>query len=109
MLSLLDKQQEMRISDIAAKMGYADSNVSGIVDRLENAGFVKRSRSDTDRRIVKVSLTDKAYELKKDFSLNLEEYFSRFMSMTTQKELQGIAENLEKLKLLLACKDTFPS
>lgn len=106
-LTLLDKHEEMKISEIAARMGFADSNVSGIVDRLENAGFVGRTRSTEDRRIVKVSLADKALELKKEFDLSIEEYFNQFLKRISQEELDSMVANLEKLKQLLARKDIF--
>jgi len=106
-LTLLDKHEDMKISEIAARMGFADSNISGIVDRLENAGFVGRTRSTEDRRIVKVSLTDKALELKKEFDLSIEEYFNQFLKRTSQEELDSMVINLEKLKQLLARKDIF--
>lgn len=106
-LTLLDKHEEMKISEIAARMGFADSNVSGIVDRLENAGFVGRTRSTEDRRIVKVSLADKALELKKEFDLSIEEYFNQFLTRISQEELDSMVTNLEKLKQLLARKDIF--
>lgn len=107
-LTLLDKHKEMKISEISAKMGFADSNISGIVDRLENAGFVGRTRSTEDRRIVKVSLADKAFELKKDFDLSIEEYFNQFIAKTSREELDEMIANLEKLKQLLAPTDIFP-
>lgn len=43
-LALLDKHKDMKISEIANKAGFPDSNISSIVDRLENAGFVERVR-----------------------------------------------------------------
>ncbi len=107
-LTLLDKHKEMKISEIAAKMGFADSNISGIVDRLESAGFVTRTRSTEDRRIVKVSLADKAFELKKDFDLSIEEYFNQFIAKTSREELDEMIASLEKLKQLLAPTDIFP-
>jgi len=107
-LTLLDKHKEMKISEIAAKMGFADSNISGIVDRLENARFVGRTRSTEDRRIVKVSLADKALELKKDFDLSIEEYFNQFVRKTSREELDEMIANLEKLKQLIAPMDIFP-
>ena len=107
-LTLLDKHKEMKISEIATKMGFADSNISGIVDRLENAGFVERTRSTEDRRIVKVSLADKAFELKKDFDISIEEYFNQFIAKTSREELDEMIASLEKLKQLLAPTDIFP-
>lgn len=104
-LAQLDEHKEMKISDIARNLDFADSNISGIVDRLENADFVKRVRSNEDRRIVKVTLTDKAYSLKKDFNLNIEEYFNRLLNKTSQEELDEIITSLEKLKSLLSISE----
>lgn len=106
-LTLLDKHKEMKISEIAATMGFADSNISGIVDRLENADFAERVRSTEDRRIVKVKLTPKAHELKKDFDLSVEGYFNQFLNKASQEELEGMAANLEKLRQLVTRKETF--
>jgi DNA-binding MarR family transcriptional regulator len=105
-LTLLDKNKEMKISEIASSMGFADSNISGIVDRLENADFVERIRSMDDRRIVKVKLAKKAYELKKDFDLNVEELFSQLLNKTSEEELDEIITSLEKLKSLIPKKPT---
>jgi DNA-binding MarR family transcriptional regulator len=33
------------------------SNVTGLVDRMEKAGWLKRSRDPTDRRVFRISLT----------------------------------------------------
>ncbi len=106
-LTLLDKHKEMKISEIAAAMGFADSNISGIVDRLENADFAERVRSTEDRRIVKVKLAPKAYELKKDFDLSVEGYFNQFLNKASQEELDGMVANLEKLRQLITRKETF--
>lgn len=103
-LALLDKHKEMKISEIASSMGLADSNISGIVDRLENSDFVERTRSTADRRIVKVKLTSKAHELKKEFDLNVEEFFSQLLNRTSQDDLENIIANLEKLKSLISQK-----
>lgn len=108
-LALLDKHKEMKISEIAANTGFADSNISGIVDRLENADFVERTRSKEDRRIVRVKLGRKAYELKKDFDLSIEEYFKQFLYKTSQSELDDIVANLEKLKQLISQKQINPA
>jgi len=48
----------MKISEISKIMGLSNSTVSGIVDRLEAQGYVKRIRSEEDRRVVNVHVTD---------------------------------------------------
>jgi len=47
-----------RMSDIADWAQTSQASVTGIVDRLEERGFVERVRSDADRRVVRVGLTE---------------------------------------------------
>lgn len=52
--------------ELAEKLRLHVSTMTGIVDKLTENGFVERTRSDTDRRIVRVDLTEKgkrAYRL----------------------------------------------
>lgn len=100
-LSLLDNHSELKISEIAAHIGLPDSNVSGIVDRLEKGGYVERIRSLEDRRVVKVKPTNKVNEIKQHFNLNVEEYFRLILDKISQEELDEIAYHLEKLKNLI--------
>jgi DNA-binding MarR family transcriptional regulator len=39
------------------------STITGIIDRLEQKGFVLRSRTSPDRRVITISLTEKGTEL----------------------------------------------
>lgn len=54
---ILNKHQQLKISDISKKMGLSNSTVSSLVDRLESQGLVERIRSDQDRRVVLVQLS----------------------------------------------------
>lgn len=47
-----------------ASLSWADpGNVSGIVDRLEGAGWVVRTRSKDDRRVVLIRLSDSGRDI----------------------------------------------
>jgi len=48
-----------RMSDLAECAQTSQTSLTGIVDRLEEHGFVVRVRSAEDRRVVDVALTDK--------------------------------------------------
>ncbi len=58
MIFMLAKTGPLKISEISEKMSLSNSTVSGIVDRLEKTGYVRRERSEKDRRVVRVVLTD---------------------------------------------------
>jgi DNA-binding MarR family transcriptional regulator len=47
-----------RMSALAETTGIASANLTGIVDRLEERGLAERTRSEADRRVVTVEITD---------------------------------------------------
>ena len=50
--------QKLRMSELADKVVLSRSNLTRLVDRLEDAGLVKRERSEEDRRGAFAVLTD---------------------------------------------------
>jgi len=50
-------EQDLRMSDLAARLGLAESTITRLVDRLESAGLVTRGASHPDRRCVVAGLT----------------------------------------------------
>ncbi|MCB8915160.1 MAG: MarR family transcriptional regulator [Thermoleophilales bacterium] len=54
----LRKDGPMAIGELAQVTGLSPASVSQMVDRLSDQGHVERIRSDEDRRIVKVDLSD---------------------------------------------------
>lgn len=84
--------------EIGAKMLVTVSNLTGIVDRLEEKKLVARKRDEKDRRVVHVILTDKGTKLYKStiplFEKSVGDIFSR-LSMADQKELSAIMRRLD--------------
>lgn len=89
---------EMRISDLSEKIGLSNSTVSGIVDRLEKQGLVKRVRSNEDRRVVYVNVTEEFRKNTKAHFKNIEDKFESMMNKATSEELDMILVGLETLK-----------
>jgi DNA-binding MarR family transcriptional regulator len=54
---LLDHHGPLPMSRLAALVDVSVSNMTGIVDRLEQFGMVERVRDDRDRRLVLVRAT----------------------------------------------------
>ncbi|MGO1712174.1 MAG: MarR family winged helix-turn-helix transcriptional regulator, partial [Senegalia sp. (in: firmicutes)] len=72
LMGILTKDGEMKISELSKKMGLSNSTVSGIIDRMERDGFVERTRSKEDRRVVNVKMTDDFKEKSTCMFCNLE-------------------------------------
>jgi MarR family transcriptional regulator, organic hydroperoxide resistance regulator len=56
-LVLMDPSRPATMSEVAAIVGCGPSNLTGIVDKLEARGLVKRRPGQGDRRVKEVSLT----------------------------------------------------
>jgi DNA-binding MarR family transcriptional regulator len=56
-LLFMDPERPQPMSGIAATVGCGPSNLTGIIDKLEARGLVKRRPGQGDRRVKQVSLT----------------------------------------------------
>ena len=56
-LRLLDPDEPKPMSELAERLHCDNSNVTGIVDRLEAAGLAERRPAERDRRVKTVALT----------------------------------------------------
>ncbi len=54
----VQRHGEMTMSQLADVLNVSDSNATGLVDRMEERGFVVRDRVPEDRRVVVVKVTD---------------------------------------------------
>lgn len=88
--------------EIGAKMMVTVSNLTGIVDRLEEKKLVARKRDDTDRRVVHVTLTEKGTNSYKStiplFEKSISEIFAS-LDLPRQKELSALLRTLNHATL----------
>ena len=61
-MTLLQLHEALTPGQLAELSGLQSGTVTGVVDRLEQAGFVTRSRDEHDRRKVHVKLNDERVE-----------------------------------------------
>jgi DNA-binding MarR family transcriptional regulator len=83
--------------EIGEKMMVTVSNLTGIVDRLEEKSLVTRERDSHDRRVVRVKLTERGTKLYKSTIPLFEKCISQFfspLSKTQQKELAALLRKL---------------
>jgi DNA-binding MarR family transcriptional regulator len=59
LLIVVKRYPQVSLGEVSEKMFLHTSTVSGIVDRLEVAGYLTRHRDSEDRRTVHLQLTDK--------------------------------------------------
>ncbi len=72
-LFLMDPKRPSRMSEAALKAGCGPSNLTGIIDKLEARGLVKRRSARNDRRIKMVSVTRAGAALRRRLVARLHE------------------------------------
>lgn len=101
-LATIGYSGSLAFGEIGAKMMVTVSNLTGIVDRLEEKKLVVRKRDDTDRRVVHVTLTEKGTNLYKStiplFEKSLSEIFAS-LDLPRQKELSALLRTLNHATL----------
>lgn len=84
--------------EIADRLIASVPGITGLVDRLEDAGLVKRERSSEDRRVIYVAITDEALGLLKRIDKPLAELHRQVMSPLGESEQLQLVRLLETLR-----------
>src|SRR3954467_14489294 len=61
-LNIVENSGGITASALAVEAGLTTGAVTGVVDRLEHRGYARRNPDRTDRRRVKVEVTDRFYD-----------------------------------------------
>jgi len=64
LLNLIEPDRPMPMGELAGAMSCDASNVTGLVDRLESRGLLRRSPSAEDRRVKVLSLTPRGAQMR---------------------------------------------
>src|SRR6478672_4048896 len=86
------------ILEIASRTVAVVPGITGLIDRLEQAGFVNRLRCDKDRRVIYVALTDQAIKTLADLDEPLMTLHRKLLGHLSQAELNELIRVLEKVR-----------
>lgn len=104
-LAVLSQNKKMKISDISKIIQSTNSTVSGIVDRLERQGLIKRVKSEEDRRVVFVELDHKFLDMKEELDKEMAIYLDGIFKNIDEERVSSIISGLESLKVILLSND----
>ena len=104
-LLALFEQGSMPPSQIAKYIMVNSSTVTGIIDRLEQKGFVERSRISPDRRVITISLTEKGQTLAKNAPPPLQKKIVEGLRKLPSQEVDEIITALGKLAYMMDVHD----
>jgi len=88
----------LRPTDLAFILERSPNSVSMLVDRMVKAGLVRRTRDKKDRRVVRVSLTNKGENALKPATPAGWEFIQKILSPLSYKDKHTVASLLEIVK-----------
>ncbi|WP_437625194.1 MarR family winged helix-turn-helix transcriptional regulator [Sorangium sp. So ce1151] len=97
-LKLLESFQDLSLSTLSERIRAQNSTVTGIVDRMEREGLVRRERSKADRRVVHIRLSEKGARLAREIQVEPMEIFRSALLSLSSTDLRDLLRILTKLQ-----------
>src|SRR5881394_1686231 len=89
LVHLEESPDGLRMNELAERILYSKSGFTRVVDRMEDAGLVRRVRPDNDRRSILIVLTDTGRETmeyaRRHHRNAIEQHFSQHLTDTDIK------------------------
>jgi DNA-binding MarR family transcriptional regulator/GNAT superfamily N-acetyltransferase len=101
LLREIQRRGRLSLSELAKHASLSNATVTGIIDRLEARNFVRRVRSETDRRQVFVEIVSDGTELMTAMPPLLQESFIQKLQELEKWEQAQILSSLERVAYLM--------
>ena len=101
LLYLISGSPGVGVRELATREGMSAAGMSGHVDRLEAAGFVRRVPSTDDRRRVGLELTGEGVRVLRAVRRRRTAWLAQRLSRLDPAELEAVERSLEPLARLL--------
>jgi len=96
-LLLLARSGSAPVSWLAARMSVSPPNITGILDRLEERGLVRRTNDPRDRRVVRIVLTDEGQQLLRELTTSGASQFQEVLATLPEETVQSLSTSLAAL------------
>lgn len=83
LLAYLAEEECLSMSNIAKMMGHSTAAATGMVDKLQDLGHLKRYTAAADRRKIMVRITDQGRELVQQMRNNIAQNLASIMARDT--------------------------
>lgn len=107
-IKMIAENAPLNVSDLARLMFVQPGTVVGILDRLESKGLVSRTRSQKDRRVVTIELTEEGKELIAQAPEVIQGHLVKGLESLSPDTFMIIATGMEQLVKILGVDELPP-
>jgi DNA-binding MarR family transcriptional regulator len=101
----LAAHEETSVGEVAKRISLSQATVTSVLDRLENFGYVKRTRSEQDKRKVIVRIVPAGKQKIEDNPSLLQEFFIREFERLADWEQTLILSSLQRVASMMNAGD----
>ena len=108
-LYTLQRSGEMPMSKLADVLQVSLSNATGLIDRIEERGFVERTRVPEDRRVVLITVTDAGRRMLEEVDAVSTELLRSVFARIGRTQIAGVGRAIAELRRALEETTGVPS
>ena len=101
-LATLNIEESMTVTEISERFDIAKPNITPLIDRMIEAGDVKRVRNSADRRVVHVIILDKGREKVKEMVSSLMTTISGWAQAISDEDMVKVTDSIDVIRTVLA-------
>lgn len=94
----INKFGSLSMNEISEKMNLNSSTMTRILDKLVRDKYILRSRDESDKRIVIVTLTEKGIEAADKLSKTVKEYYKKIIKNIPEGEVENVLKSVNILQ-----------
>ncbi len=95
---LIGSQPACRACDLSQALRVSAPTVTGIIDRLERAGYVKRVPSKTDRRVIHIELTQTGMKFDRQIRNHVKKQWRLLLDKLSDRDCEAYLDIMERLQ-----------
>jgi DNA-binding MarR family transcriptional regulator len=96
-LQTLHKNSPLMASEIANELKVSSSHITAVTDRLVGKNYIQRVRSDSDRRIVYLEITEDGKKIADEMDQIKNEYLAKKFTNLSEEEMKLLVAASTKL------------
>lgn len=104
-LRKLEAHPDVGITELADLLHLGNSAASGVVDRMVKAGLITRQRSESDKRIFKLAMTDKGRDIRERSKQALRSHLEPLSNIPAEDAQELLRLHREIIKILEQGRD----
>ena len=96
-LEVISNLDNPNLSELAIELNLSKPSITAIIDKFEEKGFIRKVKSDEDRRVSHIHMAERGKEIEKVHSKIHMRISNMFTSKLTEGELKSVINLLRKI------------